>query len=88
MHTDRWDIRVFLSDDDQHTTAHALLIIDGRERQRGSGTARRNPADRDVPEIGAEIATGRALVELGTKLLRVAEGDIEEITHHPARVHR
>ncbi|MDI2125589.1 DUF1876 domain-containing protein [Yinghuangia seranimata] len=44
---------------------------------RGWGTARKNPADRDVPQIGDELAAARALSDLAHRLLTVASDDIE-----------
>lgn len=69
----------------------------GRARWRGyttamrlawpaSGLARLNPADRDVPEIGDELAVARALSDLGHQLLDTAAGDIEQITHRPVHL--
>jgi len=43
------------------------------------GLARRKPADRDVPEIGDELAAARPLSELGHHLLSAAAEDIEAI---------
>jgi hypothetical protein len=53
----------------------------------GWGQARRNPADPDVPRIGAEVAAARALIRLGHHLLGAAENDIEDIEHHPVHIH-
>ncbi|QYN20311.1 dsRBD fold-containing protein [Amycolatopsis sp. DSM 110486] len=44
--------------------------------------------DRDVPEIGDELAAARALSELAQRLLEVAAGDIEGVTHEPVRLER
>jgi len=41
-----------------------------------SGRARRNPADDNVPEIGDTPAVGRALMELGNRLITMAEIDM------------
>jgi Rv2632c-like len=38
--------------------------------------ARRHPADPDVPEIGDELAVGRAFIELGERLVHAASEDI------------
>ncbi|HEX5205022.1 MAG TPA: dsRBD fold-containing protein, partial [Actinoplanes sp.] len=48
--------------------------------------ARRRPTDTEVPEIGDELATARALADLAYKLLDVTVGDIEQFTHEPARL--
>jgi len=54
----------------------------------GTGLARRNPADKDVPEIGDELAVARALSELSHRLLHVAVEDIEDVTHQRAYLSR
>jgi hypothetical protein len=54
----------------------------------GVGLARLNPADRDMPEIGDELAVARALSDLGHQLLEAAAGDIEHITHQPVHLNR
>jgi hypothetical protein len=51
---------------------HAVSLV-------GRGTARANPHDRDVPEIGDEMAVGRALGDLSRNLLSVAEADITAV---------
>jgi hypothetical protein len=52
----------------------------------GVGLARLNPADLDVPEIGDELATARALSELSHHLLDAAAGDLEQVTHRRAHL--
>jgi hypothetical protein len=48
----------------------------------GVGHARRNPRDRTVPEIGDELAAGRALIDLSSRLVQLAAADIVESTRH------
>jgi hypothetical protein len=45
------------------------------------GTARLSPGDRDVREIGYELATARALADLARQLLEAAADDIGAVTH-------
>ena len=71
---------------DRRTRAAAILRTGVRRPLRGEGEARRRPADTEVPEIGDELATARALADLAYKLLDVTVGDIEEFTHQPARL--
>ena len=54
----------------------------------GLGLARLNPADRDVLEIGDELAVARALSDLGHQPLDAAASDIEHITHQPMHLSR
>ena len=45
-----------------------------------------NPTDRDVPEIGEELATARALHALADRLLGAAVGDIAAVTHESVTI--
>ncbi|MCX2729392.1 DUF1876 family protein [Saccharopolyspora sp. NFXS83] len=50
----------------------------------GRGLARRNPGDTNIPAIGAELATARALSDLAHQLLDASIADVEQATGHPA----
>ncbi len=78
MHTRTWDVRVFISEDGSRTHAEAVLRTDAGTELRQAGTARRNPSDREVAEIGDELAVARALSGLAHDLLEAAAGDIEQ----------
>lgn len=80
-----WTVEVFISEDDDETRAEARLHKDDTDVT-GVGLARRNPKDRDVPEIGDELAAARAMNELGRKLIGLTAEDIEEVTHQPAHL--
>lgn len=86
-HTRTWTVEITIAEheDERRTHAAAVLHTDTRTPVRGEGEARRRPADLDVPEIGDELATARALADLAYKLLDVTEGDIEQFTQR--RVH-
>ena len=60
-----WWVEVFLGETDGHSHATAHLHTHDRTTLTASGTARLHPGERDVPEIGYELATGRALANLG-----------------------
>jgi hypothetical protein len=87
-HTRTWTIQVNITEDEREriTRAAAILHTDARVPLRGEGHARRRPTDEDVPEIGDELATARALADLAYRLLDVTVGDIEQFTHKPARL--
>lgn len=77
-HTVEWTIRLHLVEDDEGTTeAHAVLDT-GTAAFTGHGSAHCHPADRNVPEIGDELAAGRAVRNLAQQLLNIAERDIED----------
>lgn len=90
IETMQWKVDIHLSEDERETQAQAYLIAprahDVPRRLEGTGRARRNPTDVNVPEIGEELATARALSDLAHKLLHVAAEDIEAITHQPAHL--
>ena len=70
-----WTVDIYLAEEDGHTQARAEL----RNRDRtlsGRGVARRRPTDREVPEIGDELAVARALGDLSQQLTAAALDDI------------
>ncbi len=77
MHAKTWDVHIHISEEGDLTRARAVLLSDARPPLETSGTARRNPVDRSVPEIGDELATARALSGLAHALLDVTAHDIE-----------
>ena len=78
----RWRVDIFVDEVDETTThAEARLFTDDETHLVGRGQARRNPRDPSVPEIGDEIAAGRALLDLARALLRASEADVEQVTH-------
>jgi hypothetical protein len=84
--TKRWSVEIFIDEHDGETHAEARLQAGDRTNIHGRGTARRNPADRNVPEIGDELATARALSELSHRLLHAAAEDIEAVTQEHVRL--
>ncbi|WIX75615.1 DUF1876 domain-containing protein [Amycolatopsis carbonis] len=88
MHSKQWHVDLFLSEEEGSTHARARLTTGAAKTLDAEGTARLNPSDRDVPEIGDELAAARALSELAHRLLEVAAGDIEGVTHEPVRLER
>ena len=77
MHTKQWRVDVFVSEEGNTTKARAMLTGDSPTTVAGTGIARRNPHDPVVPEIGDEVAVGRALAALSAELLSVASKDID-----------
>lgn len=85
--TKTWHVEIYIGEREGQTHAEARLRPAENVTMTGTGTARLNPSDRDVPEIGDELAVARALSHLADRLLHVAADDIEAITHEKARVH-
>lgn len=79
--TSTWWVELFLGETAGVSTAVATLHTRERTRVSAHGTARLNPADPDVPQIGMELAAARALTALAHRLLQEAAADIEESTH-------
>jgi len=88
MHTRTWTVEIVISehDEERRTHAEARLHSGVRPPLCGEGEARRSPVDREVPEIGDELATARALADLAYKLLDVTAADIEQFTQRPVRL--
>ena len=84
---DQWPVEISLREEDRETQAEARLARADGQPMKGHGVARRNPDDREVTEIGEEIAAARALSDLAHKLLSAAAGSIENITHERAQLH-
>ena len=77
-----WTVDVSIDEHEGHTRAKARLRWRDQESV-GVGLARRNPADRDVTDIGDELAVARALSDLARRLLSVTAHDIEAVTNEP-----
>ena len=81
-----WTVEVVLTEDDNRTRADAQLRA-GARTLHGSGRARRNPVDPNVPAIGEELAAARALSDLTDQLIHLAAHTIEAFEGHPVTVH-
>ncbi|MFE9438545.1 DUF1876 domain-containing protein [Streptomyces sp. NPDC006602] len=76
-HTVEWKVRLHLFEDDDGATKAHVVLDTGTTALSGHGTAHCHPADTNVPEIGDELAAGRAMQNLAQQLLHTAERDIE-----------
>ena len=81
-----WTVSISFHEDDDTTRADALLEQAGFDLE-GSGRARRNPVDPDVPMIGEEVAAARALTDLAHHLLERAAHTIESWEGRPVHLH-
>jgi len=77
----RWTVDVYVNEHEDWTYAEARLHTNDKTHLTGYGRAQRNPADADVPEIGDELATARALNDLGHRLLLVSALDIQAVSN-------
>jgi hypothetical protein len=78
-HTVEWKVRLHLFEDDEGTTKAHVVLDTGATALTGQGTAHCHPTDMNVPEIGDELAAGRAMNDLARQLLSAAERDIEGV---------
>ncbi|WP_433088267.1 DUF1876 domain-containing protein [Dactylosporangium sp. CA-052675] len=81
-----WTVEINIGEEDGNTAAEAKLRTGDGAELTGTGNARLNPADDDIPEIGDELAAARALSDLGHRLLLAAAADIEAVSAQPARL--
>jgi hypothetical protein len=79
-----WTVQVDIDEHEDRTRAVARIRAGEAPSLAGTGLARLNPADRDVPQIGDELAVARALSELSHLLLDAAARDIEQSSGVPA----
>jgi len=90
--TATWSVEIQLFEDDEDTSAKAVLVTgEGPNRHRsltGIGRSRKNPSDVEVPEIGEEVAAARALRDLAARLLGAASEDIADLEHHEVHLVR
>ena len=70
------------------THAEARLVTPGEDELFGRGEAYRNPADREITQVGEQIAAARALSDLAGRLLHAAATSIEGLTHERPHLHR
>jgi hypothetical protein len=83
MQEKSWSVNIVIDEHENQTRATARLRAENRAELEGVGLARLNPIDSDVPEIGDELATARALADLAHQLIEVTAADIEKITKVP-----
>lgn len=77
----RWNVEIYVGEDEGRTYAEARLHTDLGDRLMGVGRAALHPGERDIPEIGDELAAARALTDLGHRLLLTAVDDVQQVTH-------
>ncbi|MCW2878485.1 MAG: hypothetical protein JWQ95_2585 [Sphaerisporangium sp.] len=87
MQAKQWTVEIYITEDDNddRTVARAVLLTRDGRRHESVGYARRNPVDRPVPEIGDELAAGRALADLADKLTGDAAEDVAQLAGHVRR---
>ena len=79
-------LQIHLVEKETETLADVSLTLASGETLHGHGEARRNPHDKDVPQIGDELAVARALSQLSHLLVETAAGEIGAIEHRSVRL--
>jgi len=79
-----WTVEITIDEHERQARARAELRGPNVTAMAGTGSARRNPHDPDIPAIGDELAVARALADLSHKLIELTASDIEAVTHEPA----
>ncbi|GAA3293256.1 DUF1876 domain-containing protein [Dactylosporangium vinaceum] len=82
----RWTVEVLIGEDHGNTSAVARLDTKDGTHLVGTGQARLNPADDDIPAIGDELAAARALSDLGHRLLLTAAADVAAVAEQPVHL--
>ncbi|MFJ6937287.1 DUF1876 domain-containing protein [Streptomyces sp. NPDC101132] len=84
-----WHVETEFEDEGHRTSAACLLrLADGTEL-RARGYSLRHPSDPEQLRVGEEIAGARALMDLASKLLEKAHGEIDEMTgRHSSPINR
>ncbi|MBQ0865761.1 DUF1876 domain-containing protein [Streptomyces smyrnaeus] len=79
-HTTEWKVRLDLFEDDEGTTKAHVVLDTGATALTARGSAHCHPTDTNVPEIGDELAAGRAMRDLAQQLLIIAERDVQGVS--------
>ena len=81
----RWSVDIYIDEHEENrrTWAEARLHTGDRTDVRGVGTSSRHPRDREVPEIGDELAVSRALADLADHLHTAARLDVVQNSDQP-----
>lgn len=76
----KWTVEIHLGEREGRTHAQARLITGVEPSLQAAGDAQLSEKDPvDVPEIGYELATARALRALADVLMKTAEADVEAV---------
>ena len=73
-HTAEWKVKLYLFEHDNGSTAQVVLDT-GANVLHGEGHAGQDQDGRAIPEIDTELAAGRALTDLGNRLIETAAAD-------------
>ena len=82
-----WSVTVDVVEHDQFTTALAVLHEDDAPTVvTGRGESVRRPGDRNIPELGDELAVSRALRQLSDRLALAVRNTLIDVEHRDVAV--
>ena len=81
-------MQVHIVERESDTTADVTITMESGQQLHGHGLSYRHPRDPDVPEIGDELATARALSELSHRLVEAAAESNSPREHRPVHLTR
>lgn len=79
VRSERWHVTVGVVEYGSGKTRAHVVVDTGLRSVQAHGEAQRLTGDVEVPQIGAEVAVGRAFLALGDELLGQATRDIEDV---------
>lgn len=79
MRSAQWKVTVGIVEYSSGKTRAHIIADTGLRSVQAHGEAQRMAGDVEVPQIGAEVAAGRAFLALGEELLGQATRDIEDV---------
>jgi hypothetical protein len=80
-----WVVNISFTEEGDRTRADAILEL-ASQRFHGFGQAKRAPEDPNVPVVGQDLASARALSHLSHQLLEAAAERIESFEGHPVKL--
>lgn len=83
-----WTVRITIFEEEDDTSARAVLVAQAPERLAATGRSHRSEDDEPVAEIGDEVAVARALRHLADRLMQTAEDAVAARTGEDAHVRR
>jgi len=75
-HTKHWRVDVYLYEGEDATSAQVVLRGDASSPVTARGQVERSTRSAVIPEVGDEVAVGRALQRLSDRLLGLADEDL------------
>ena len=77
-----WTVTIDVVEHDQYTTAHAVLHEDDAPTVvTGRGESVRRSGDRNIPELGDELAVSRAMSQLADRLALAVRNTLIDVEH-------